>query len=162
MSKLIGDTLPAELLAALDGEELERKIGPAHLLLTGDADGTPRPCMLSAGEVLAVDERRLRFALWADSRTTANLADGGRAVFCYAAPGTVLYVRGAARPLDAPNADRLRCFELAVDSVEADGHRGFPVASGISFEVESGEPGEMLETWRRQLALLRGTRSRRT
>jgi hypothetical protein len=156
MSRLIGDTLPAEIVAALDGRELERKIGPAHLLLTRDADGTPRPCMLSAGEVLAVDERRLRFALWADSRTTANLADGGPAVVCYVAPGSVIYVRGATRPLDAPNEDRLRCFELVVDSVEADEHRGFPITSGISFEVASGEPGEMLETWRRQLELLRG------
>ena len=69
MSRLIGETIPAELAEALDGEELERKIGPAYLLVTSDDDGTPRPCMLSAGEVLAVDERRLRFALWTGSRT---------------------------------------------------------------------------------------------
>ena len=69
MSKLIGDTIPSGLRQELDGEHLETKIGAAYLLVTADDDGTPRPCMLSAGEVLAVDDRRLRFALWKGSRT---------------------------------------------------------------------------------------------
>jgi hypothetical protein len=155
MSKLIGDSLPAEVMAALDGAELERKIGPAYLLLTGDADGSPRPCMLSAGEVLALDQRRLRFALWANSQTTANLARGANAVFCFIAPRTVLYVRGAIRPLNATSDGGLRGFELEVESVESDEHVGMPVTSGISFTVESADPADVVEAWRRQLELLR-------
>jgi hypothetical protein len=155
MSKLIGSELPAEVMAALDGEELERKIGLAYLLLTADTDGTPRPCMLSAGEVLALDERRLRVALWTDSRTTANLERGASAVFCYVAPRTVLYVRAATRPLQVAAVDRLRCFELAVESVESDAHPGMPVTGGISFGVEGSESADVVETWRKQLALLR-------
>jgi len=155
MSTLIGDELPAEVLAALDGLQLEHKIGPAYLLLTADEDGTPRPCMLSAGETLAIDERRLRFALWDGTRTTANAARGGRVVFCYVAPRIVLYVRGAIRALDTPTEAGLRCFELEVDSVESDDHAGMPVTSGISFAVERGDPADVVEAWDRQLALLR-------
>ncbi len=157
MSKLVGDSLPAEVLAALDGRDLERKIGPAYLLLTGDEDGLPRPCMLSAGELLAVDERRLRIALWPGTRTAANLARGGRAVLCYVEPGSVLYVRGPVRPLeDASGA--LACFELAVESVESDMHAGMPVTSGIRFAVERGDPASVAEAWDRQLAPLRDRR----
>lgn len=156
MATLIGDRLPQELLEALDGEQLERKIGPAYLLLTADADGTPRPCMLSAGEVLAVDDRRLRFALWRGSSTGANLDRGSRALFCHVSPGTVLYVRGETRRIEPAAEDGgLDCFELAVESVESDAHGGMPVTSGIEFAVADGEPARVAETWRRQLDLLR-------
>ena len=94
MSRLLGDTLPDDLVAALDGTGLAGKVGPAYLLVTSDEDGTPRPCMLSAGELLAVDGRRVGLALWRGSRTSANLARGGHALLCHVAPRTVVYVRG--------------------------------------------------------------------
>ncbi len=157
MATLIGDTLPAEVLGAFDGQDLERKIGPAYLLLTSDADGLPRPCMLSAGEVLAVDERRLRFALWAGSRTGANLERGGNALFCYIVTNSVLYVRGPVRSLPSGDGANLECFELEVESVESDQHAGMPVTSGIEFAVERGDPVAVVDAWRRQLDLLRET-----
>lgn len=154
MSKLVGSRLPHEIVEALDGERLETKVGPAYLLVTADEDGTPRPCMLSAGEVLAPDDCRLRFALWRGSTTAANLARGGRALFCYVVPRTVLYVRGETRPLATPDSG-LDCFELAVDSVESDDHAGMPVTSGLVFAVERGEPADVVDAWRRQLEPLR-------
>ena len=63
MAKSLGDRLPQTVLRAFDGNDLEAKVGPAHLLVTVDPDGSPRPCMLSAGEVLAPDDRRLRVLL---------------------------------------------------------------------------------------------------
>ena len=155
MSRLLGETLPDDLLRALDGAGLSGKVGPAYLLVTADEDGTPRPCMLSAGEVLALDGSRLRFALWRGSRTCANLARGGRALFCHVAPRTVVYVRGAVRTLVADQELNLDCFELTVDSVESDDHVGMPVVTGITFSVERGEPGVVVEAWERQLAGLR-------
>lgn len=155
MSRLLGDTLPDDFVAALDGTGLEAKVGPAYLLVTSDEDGTPRPCMLSAGELLAVDRRRLRLALWHGSRTSANLARGGRALLCHVAPGTVVYVRGAVRSLDAGPDLELDCYEIAVDTVESDEHVGMPVTSGITFALERGDPSVLVATWERQLALLR-------
>ena len=155
MSDLIGNRLPREVLDALDGVTLERKIGPAYLLVTTDMDGTPRPCMLSAGEILVLHERSVRFALWSGSRTSENLTRGGRALFCYVAPRAVLYVRGATRALEVAPAVGLDCFELEVDSVESDDHAGMPVTSGISFVIESGDPTDVVAAWQRQLAALR-------
>src|SRR6266511_2702778 len=77
MSKLVSDRLPERITRAFDGQDLESKIGPAHLLVTTDQDGTPRPCMLSAGEVLATGDDRLRLILWTGSTTCRNLARGG-------------------------------------------------------------------------------------
>ena len=155
MSKLIGDTLPDDLAAALDGTELAGKVGPAFLLVTSDDDGTPRPCMLSAGETLALDGKRLRFALWRGSRTAENLTRGGRALFCHVAPRTVVYVRGAVRALDGGPELNLDCFELAVESVESDDHAGMPVTTGITFAVERDDPAVVVAAWERQLAGLR-------
>ena len=155
MSRPLGNTLADRIVAALDGTSLEAKVGPAYLLVTSDEDGTPRPCMLSAGELLAVDRRRLRLALWHGSRTSANLARGGRALLCHVAPGTVVYVRGAVRSLDAGPDLELDCYEIAVDTVESDEHVGMPVTSGITFGLERGDPSVLVATWERQLALLR-------
>jgi hypothetical protein len=77
MSKVIGDRLPDEITRAFDGRDLGSKIGPAHLLVTTDEDGMPRPCMRSAGEVLATGDDRLRLILWTGSTTCRNLARGG-------------------------------------------------------------------------------------
>ena len=155
MSKLVGERIPAALAEALNGEQLDEKLGPAYLLVTVDADGTPRPCMLSAGEVLALDDRRLRFALWKGSRTCENLSRAGQVLFCHVAPRTVLYLRGPARPLTADPAVNLDCFELEVESVESDDHVGMPVTSGITFAVERGDPAAVVAAWRRQIAGLR-------
>ena len=154
MAKLIGDTLPPEVLTALDGERLEGKIGPAYLLLTADADGTPRPCMLSAGEVLALDQRRLRVALWPGTHTVANLERGSGAVFGFVEAGIALYIRGSARSLTLPEGS-LCYFELAVESVESDNHAGMPVTRGIEFGVEGNNHASIVRTWERQLTALR-------
>jgi len=154
MSKLIGNALPDDLVAALDGTRLHDKVGPAYLLVTSDEDGTPRPCMLSAGELLAVDGRHLRVALWRGSQTCANLARGGTVLFCHVAPRQVVYVRGPVRALDA-GALNLDCFELEVDSVESDDHAGMPVTTGITFAIERDDPAVVVEAWERQLAGLR-------
>ena len=104
---------------------------------------------------LALDGKRLRFALWRGSRTAENLTRGGRALFCHVAPRTVVYVRGAVRALDGGPELNLDCFELAVESVESDDHAGMPVTTGITFAVERDDPAVVVAAWERQLAGLR-------
>jgi len=155
MTKQLGDRLPADVLAAFDGEDLQAKIGPAYVLLTVDPEGTPRPCMLSAGEILAVDDRRLRVALWPKTHTARNLAAGTPVLLVYVTPGSVLYVRGRSRPLEPGRATRLERFEIAVESIESDLHAGMPVTHPITFSVGEADPARVAADWSRQIDDLR-------
>ncbi len=154
MTRTVGDRLPDTILRAFDGAELEAKVGPAYILLTSDADGTPRPCMLSAGEILAIDDRHLRVGLWMGTRTTENLARGSRAVLVFVEPGLVLYVRALPRTLGNAEGERMARFELEVVSVESDLHPGMPVTQAIAFEASDASVQEVAEDWRRRLGAL--------
>jgi hypothetical protein len=156
MSKLVGDRMPEQVMSALDGASLEDKVGNAYLLVTGDPDGAPRPCMLSAGELLALDSRRLRVALWSGTHTGENLARGGPSLFCFITAGTVLYLRGEARALSGDARNGVEGFEIEVTSVESDAHPGLPVSGGLTFGVEGIDPVELVDRWRSRLATLRG------
>jgi hypothetical protein len=112
--------------------------------------------MLSAGELLALDERRLRVALWPGTRTGANLARGEMALLCFIATGTVLYVRGRPRALRRHTGlVQVDAFEIEVDSVEADAHAGLPVTDGITFGMEGVNQADLVGRWRSQLEFLR-------
>lgn len=155
MSKHLGDRLPTEVVAAFDGTNIEAKIGLAYLLVTTDEDGTPRPCMLSAGEILVPDDKHLRVALWPGTSTSENLARGGRALFCYVAPGTVIYAKGTSRLLGPGPDSKLERFEVTIDTVESDVHAGMPVKETVLFEVEGLDTSKVVSSWNRQLAALR-------
>src|SRR5680860_317792 len=99
MTKSVRHRLPDSVLEAFDGHNLSRKIGSAYLLVTLDPDGLARPCMLSAGEILAVDNSHLRFALWPGTNTSRNLAAGRPILLCFVAPEIVLYIRGRPKAL---------------------------------------------------------------
>jgi hypothetical protein len=154
MAKVLGDRLPETVLRAFDGNDLEAKLGPAHLLVTVDPDGSPRPCMLSAGELLATDDRRLRVLLWAGTGTCRNLAAGGPVLLCYVEGSEVVYVKGDPRPLPRQGRGGLERFEIQVRVVETDRHAGLPVTGGITFGVD-GDPAAVARGWERQLAALR-------
>jgi hypothetical protein len=155
MSRLLGDHLPEAVVEAFDGRHLERKVGPAFLLVSPDPEGTPRPCMLSAGEVLAPDDRRLRVALWPGSRTSENLAREVPVLFCYVVPGEALYVRGRSRPLGRAPGSKLERFEIEVGSVESDLHPGMPVTEGLRFEAVDMATAEVAAGWEPQIDALR-------
>jgi len=155
MTKRVSDRLPGSVLEALDGRDLERKIGPTYVLMTVDPDGAPRPCMLSVGEILAPDDRHLRVALWPGTNTSRNLAAGSPALLCFVAPATVLYVRGRPRTLGRSATTRLERFEIEVDAVESDAHAGMPVTGTITFSIGDADPAEVAAAWRSQLEDLR-------
>jgi hypothetical protein len=155
LSKYLGNRLPEDVVKAFDGQNIEAKIGLAYLLVTTDEDGTPRPCMLSAGEILIPDDRHLRVALWPGTKTAANLSHGGRVLFCYVAPGVVVYAKGASRSIGPAPDSKLARFEVAVDTVESDVHQGMPVKETVLFEIEGMDTSQVVESWRRQLESLR-------
>jgi hypothetical protein len=154
VAKHLGNRLPQEVLSAFNGEGIESKIGRAYLLVTPDEDGTPRPCMLSAGEILAVDDGHLRVMLWPSTTTSNNLARGVRTLFCYIAPGTVIYAKGVSKPIGPGAGSKLERFEITIDAVESDVHQGMPVKETVVFGVEGMDTAKVASEWRRQLEIL--------
>ena len=151
MSEFLSDKLPDVCIAAFNGRDLDQKFGDTYVLLTTDPDGTPRPCMLSAGEVLGIDERTIRLALWMGTQTVANLARGVRAVMCFVAPRTVLYIKGMPHRLALRPEAGLEYFEIRVDRVDSDVHEGMPVTRGIRFTSEAQPMVSVLKAWQKIL-----------
>jgi hypothetical protein len=154
VAKLIGERIPAELLAALGPAALvdEQQVG--YLLSTSGEDGEPRIAMVGLGEVFAPDDEHLRFALWPGTSTGRNLRSGRPVLFSAVGPEGVYYLRGTVAELPIPDGVELDFFELTVRRVESDAHPGMPVTSGITFRVEGEHQAQVLADWRHQRELL--------
>ena len=147
MSWTVGTTLPAPLWERLRGKDLAGRLGMAILIATPDEAGWPHPAMLSYGEAVAVDPRRIRLAIHPASRTAANLRRSGKLTLCCVEPGLVYYVKAVAQVEEDPMAGmpHLARFEATVQTVLADEARadteaGAVVTQGIRFAV--GRPAE--------------------
>ena len=69
--------VPAQVARYLDGTDLLAKT-QALRLSTVDAAGWPHASLLSAGDMLATPSGRIRFVVFPQSATSANLARDGR------------------------------------------------------------------------------------
>ena len=131
------------------------RVGFTILLLTTSGDGWPQVAMLSVGEVLAVDRRRVRLALWPGSGSTANLSASGQATLMLVVGPDSYYVRMRSRRLadlslsGGPRA----CFEAEVEDVLMDVVDYATVTSGIGFTLK--EPERVLPAWRETVTALR-------
>lgn len=70
--------IPSAILSFLDGNDLPSKPMNAIRLSTVNEEGWAHASLLSVGEVLALPNAKIRFAISPRSRTTANLLRDGR------------------------------------------------------------------------------------
>jgi len=162
MSRAIGSRLPVPLRERLRGDDLAARVGIAVLILTTDGAGWPHPAMVSYGELVARDSRRVRLAVHRTSGTAENLRRRGRITFCFVEPGMTYYVKAAVGiPEESVRGfpDLVR-FEATVETVLADEARadfepGVAVVDGVRFSI--GRPAAaVLRDWRRVVDSLRG------
>ncbi len=158
MTRSVGNELPAPALALLDGSDPAGRVGVTFLLISGDADDWPHIAMLSVGEIVAVDARTLRAALWVTSTTSANLTRTGRAVLAFVADGRGFNVRmNAAREVDLQlgGDGSLAQFRLEVHEVLEDVADYAELTSGVTFQLR--HPAAVLPRWERTIAALRAS-----
>jgi hypothetical protein len=146
--------LPAGVRSFLNGEDLLSKT-QALRLSTVDAEGWPHAALLSAGDVLALPDGRIRFAIFANSGTAANLVRDGRLTLSLALEGGMCELRLRARPCGQGSTPEvpLAFFEAEVERVRMHVASYADVTSGISFALH--EPAGVLDRWQRQIAALR-------
>jgi len=160
MSRDLGSELPEALLSLLDGHDLPARLGKAILISTVDAQGWAHPALLSYGEVVAVDARRLRLALYGSSGTSGNLRRSGRLTLCLFEQGIAYYLK--AQAVEQQNAglpSGLARFDAAVGRVLVDQARedlepSARITSGIEFDAGK-TASDQLAAWTAVLTLLR-------
>jgi hypothetical protein len=154
MSRWIGPDLPAPLLELLRGDHLEARMGIGVFILTIDGAGWPHPAMLSYGELVALDSRRIRLAVRRTSGTAEHLRRSGRITFCFVEAAMAYYVKATVDlPQDPmtgfPNLARFEAKIEAVlaDEARADSEPGAAVVDGVRFSL--GRPAAaVLRDWR--------------
>jgi len=143
--------LPDALLSYLNGTQLLHKT-QALRLSTVDAAGWPHAALLSAGDALAVSPQRLRFALFAQSTTAANLARDPRVTLTLSLDCGMCEVRLHVQRLGSDDGP-LALFEGSVDEVRTHVAPYADLTSGLSFTLH--QPEAVHTRWLRQLAALK-------
>jgi hypothetical protein len=142
------DALPL-LRAFFDGRDLDGKCTLAAYVITVDGDGWPHSAMISAGELL-ISERDARLALWARSRSTANLIAGGRLVLVVVLDGAAVRARFEFRKVDGD--ETLTYFLGSLVDADADTAPYADLVSGVRFALL--DPPAAIDRWRETLRRL--------
>jgi hypothetical protein len=155
VTRRIGDALPDAFRDRLSGSDLEEQIGRTYILLTADDQGDVSIALLSAGEILALDDRRLRIALWPGTTTTRNLQRSGRGTIASIEHDGTYYVRIEARRGPDVRAASMShaVFETHVVEVLLDDVSYATIESGIRFDLK--DPAAVLGRWQSTIDALR-------
>jgi hypothetical protein len=139
----------------LDGGDLAGGTGFTISLITIDPSGFPRVALLSVGEVLAIDERRLALALWPGSTTAAALTDSRSATLWLVADEVAYTIHVVAeRREDLPAGGMAHAFFIVtVQDVLADEVSYARLTSGVVFELP--DPERVISRWQSTVDAMR-------
>jgi hypothetical protein len=145
--------IPAEVARYLDGANLLAKM-QALRLSTVDPAGWPHASLLSAGDMLALPSGRIRFVLFPNSGTAANLARDDRLTLTLSLDGGMWEMRLRVHRLPhAPPNVPLAFFEAVVQTTRQHVAPYAAVTGGVTFALH--DPPSVLPRWQRQIAALR-------
>jgi hypothetical protein len=153
---MAASTVPAQVARYLDGTELLTKTQALRLSTVNEA-GWPHAALLSAGDMLVVAPGRIRFVVFPQSETTANLVRDGRLALTLSVDGGMCELLMRARRLAHASPEvPLAFFESEVEKVRLHAAPYASVTSGITFALR--DPQAVLQRWQRQIAALRAAR----
>jgi hypothetical protein len=160
LTRALEPIVPASLRAVLDDEDLARREGFTLQLMTVRDDGWPHLALLSVGEVVVVDARRLRLAIWPGSTSAANLAARGQATLAAVLAPVSYLVRVSVGPpgtIETRLGGRLAAFDAAVQEVAADEAPYAELESGVRHRLTN--PQATLPRWMETRQALREART---
>ena len=145
-------TLPAQVARYLDGNDLLAKT-QALRLSTVDAEGWPHASLLSAGDMLALPSGRIRFVVFPQSTTAANLVRDGRVTVTLSLDGGMCELRMTCRRLaNASPEVPLAFFEAELVEVRIHKAPYAAISGGVTFALH--EPKSVLLRWQKQIAAI--------
>lgn len=108
------------------------------LLTVGD-DGYPNVCLLSPYQVVAIDAQSVLFAVYGESKTSANLERRGNATLLLFLPPAAYCVKGDVEPVsESPSLGSV--FRMKVVLAKRDYYSRAPITSTVTFEKENVLP----------------------
>jgi hypothetical protein len=146
------DIWPPALRALFAGTPDAAPRGFAASLMGVDAGGRVRTALLSAGELLAPDERTLCFALWPNSRTTESIAQSGRATLTFVAEQAFFQIQFDVRRVMLDGAP-VACFVGTIEKGEMQRVSYARLTGGISFDLPDEQA--VHARWRTQMEWLK-------
>jgi hypothetical protein len=140
MSRRVGDALPDDLFERLNGRDLLAVADRAIVVCSVDDRGFPHPALLSYFEVVALDRRTIRLAIYSDSRTTLNARREGRLTLVLVDAGVAFYVKGTVQELShsmratSHNAKlNFQVTEVLADEPNPEFEPGAYISGGITY-----------------------------
>ncbi len=139
MSRLLGSTLPTEVLARLRGNVVGPWRAQVILLTTLDAEGRPHIAMISYFELAALDAHHLRLAIGRGSHTEENLQMRRKATLALVDPSGPYYLKATATAeaglVGFPSLAvfHLTLEEILLDEIRGDVGESAQLTSGITF-----------------------------
>lgn len=154
MKQTLRSELSGELYELLNGRDLDTKQHEAMMLLTVSEEGWPHTAMISVGEVIAVDSKRLRLAIWPDTTTTNNMIRTEKATLALVYGGFAHYIKLSLRRLpELPGAKHPReRFEAEIISARSDVAVYADLTTGIQIDLK--DESSVIERWRETLTEL--------
>jgi hypothetical protein len=148
------NALPQGLVQYLDGLRLNERIGEAISVSTVDEDGSPHAALLSVGEILAIDQRHLHFAIRPDSTTTKNIERTGRVSLAMVHGGVLWEIHLDAKRIAEDRAGmKLAFFTAKVKNVRVHRVDYADVVSSVSYRLHN--PEGVVKRWEHQIEELR-------
>jgi hypothetical protein len=145
--------MPEEILSYLNGEELLSK-NQALRISTVNANGAPHAALLGAGDAIALPGGRLRFVLFSQSATAANILRDGHFTFTMVFNNGLTELRFCAKKLKEETLEvPLTFFEGHMTLVRRHKVPYANVITGVTFSLN--DPQTILERWQRQIKALR-------
>jgi hypothetical protein len=145
--------LPAQVAEYLDGTDLLAKT-QALRLSTVDAEGWPHASLLSAGDMLAMPSGHVRFVVFPQSTTAANLTRDHRVTMTLSLDGGMCELRMKCRRLGHSSPDiPLAFFEAELVEVRTHKAPYAIITGGLTFALH--EPESVLSRWQKQIAAMR-------
>ena len=146
--------IPADIVRALDGDNLEARLDEAIRLSTVTDNGWPHTAELTVGEILSLGSHDLLVAIWPESHTTANLRRNSHVTLSIVADFALFELRGQAKLIaEGQTSLGLAVFRIHIERVEEHRSDYADVRSGLSFRLH--DPQRTLARWREQIAALR-------
>lgn len=140
--------LSNDTVTLLNGQNLENKQNIVMTLHSITSSGYPHTCMVSVGEIIAINPQTLRIALWPETQTSLSLHEIGKANLVIVNNHKVTYLELDTKLLPKPEQEtyvRTR-FEAIVKSVKEDKAKYADIVSGITIALH--KPEDILNRWK--------------